>query len=183
MHNPSVVIALAAATVSASSGFDPLGNSFGVPGKNASYDYVVVGGGTAGLTIAARLAEGSNTTVAVVEAGGFYQMDNGNGRSVYIAKWWLLILMLTHSSVIPGLCGAQGVDADAGKTLPQVDRNFTTTPQSGLGGRSIHYARGKTMGGFSALNFMVYHRGTKGPYDKWADEVADDSYTFDNLLP
>jgi choline dehydrogenase len=70
MHNPSVVIALAAATVSASRGFDPLGNSFGVPGKNASYDYVVVGGGTAGLTIAARLAEDSNTTVAVVEAGG-----------------------------------------------------------------------------------------------------------------
>jgi choline dehydrogenase len=86
MHTPSVVIALAAATASASSGFDPLGNSFGVPGKNASYDYVVVGGGTAGLTIAARLAEDNNITVAVIEAGGFYQMDNGNGRSVYIVK-------------------------------------------------------------------------------------------------
>jgi choline dehydrogenase len=91
--------------------------------------------------------------------------------------------MLTRSSVIPGLCGAQGVGADPGKTLPLIDWNFTTTPQSGLGGRSIHYARGKTLGGSSALNFMVYHRGTKGSYDKWADEVADDSYTFDNLLP
>ena len=57
-------------------------NSFGVPGINASYDYVVVGGGTAGLTIAARLAEDSDVSVAVIEAGGWYQQDNGNGRCV-----------------------------------------------------------------------------------------------------
>jgi choline dehydrogenase len=57
-------------------------NSFGVPGVNATYDYVVIGGGTAGLTIAARLAEDSDVSVAVIEAGGFYQQDNGNGRCV-----------------------------------------------------------------------------------------------------
>lgn len=57
-------------------------NSFGVPGTNATYDYVVIGGGTAGLTIAARLAEDSDVSVAVIEAGGFYQQDNGNGRCV-----------------------------------------------------------------------------------------------------
>jgi len=57
-------------------------NSFGVPGINATYDYVVVGGGTAGLTIAARLAEDPDVSVAVIEAGGFYQQDNGNGRFV-----------------------------------------------------------------------------------------------------
>jgi ribulose 1,5-bisphosphate synthetase/thiazole synthase len=57
-------------------------NSFGVPGINATYDYVVVGGGTAGLTIAARLAEDLDVSVAVIEAGGFYQQDNGNGRCV-----------------------------------------------------------------------------------------------------
>jgi choline dehydrogenase len=57
-------------------------NSFGVPGVNATYDYVVIGGGTAGLTIAARLAEDSDVSVAVIEAGGFYQQDNGNGRYV-----------------------------------------------------------------------------------------------------
>lgn len=50
---------------------------FGVPGTSATYDYVVVGGGTAGLTIATRLAEG-NVSVAVVEAGGLYETDNGN---------------------------------------------------------------------------------------------------------
>ena len=57
-------------------------NSFGVPGVNATFDYVVVGGGTAGLTIAARLAEDPDVSVAVMEAGGFYQQDNGNGRYV-----------------------------------------------------------------------------------------------------
>jgi choline dehydrogenase-like flavoprotein len=57
-------------------------NSFGVPGIKATYDYVVIGGGTAGLTIAARLAEDSDISVAVIEAGGFYQQDNGNGRCV-----------------------------------------------------------------------------------------------------
>ncbi len=56
------------------------GNSFGVPGVNATYDYVIIGGGTAGLTIAARLAEDQDVSVAVVEGGGFYQIENGNGR-------------------------------------------------------------------------------------------------------
>ena len=50
--------------------------------RDDSYDYVIVGGGTGGLTIAARLAEDKNVSVAVIEAGGFYQIDNGNGRSV-----------------------------------------------------------------------------------------------------
>lgn len=76
----SSLFALAAKAVFALDGFDPLGNSFGVPGTSASYDFVIVGGGTGGLAIAARLAEGNNASVAVVEAGGFYQIDNGNGR-------------------------------------------------------------------------------------------------------
>jgi choline dehydrogenase len=78
-----IVLALAAQAASALNIFES-GNSFGVPGKNASYDYVIVGGGTGGLTIAARLAEDKNVSVAVIEAGGFYQIDNGNGRSVMI---------------------------------------------------------------------------------------------------
>lgn len=55
-----------------------LGSHFGVPGIAGSYDYVVVGGGTAGLTLARRLAAKSSVTVAVIEAGGFYELDNGN---------------------------------------------------------------------------------------------------------
>lgn len=55
-----------------------LGSHFGVPGLAATYDYVVVGGGTAGLTIARRLAANASTTVAVIEAGDFYEFSNGN---------------------------------------------------------------------------------------------------------
>ena len=73
--------------------------------------------------------------------------------------------------------------ADPEASLPLIDWGFVTTPQPGLGNRSIHYARGKTLGGSSALNFMLYHRGTNGSYDKWAHEVDDESYTFDKLLP
>lgn len=53
-----------------------LGSSFGVPGSDQSFDYVVLGGGNAGLTIATRLAE--TATVAVIEAGSFYEISNGN---------------------------------------------------------------------------------------------------------
>lgn len=82
MHLPTTILALASTTVLAQSSFDSFATSFGKPGKNASYDYVIVGGGTGGLTIAARLAEDKNISVAVIEAGGFYQVDNGEGRSV-----------------------------------------------------------------------------------------------------
>ena len=55
-----------------------LGSSFGVPGTNATFDYIIVGGGTAGLTVATRLAQQQSGRVAVVEAGGFYEIGNGN---------------------------------------------------------------------------------------------------------
>ncbi|KAI4191856.1 MAG: hypothetical protein LQ348_003397 [Seirophora lacunosa] len=55
-----------------------LGSHFGVPGILATYDYVIVGGGTAGLTLARRLVANTSVTVAVIEAGGFYETDNGN---------------------------------------------------------------------------------------------------------
>lgn len=51
---------------------------FGNVGENGTYDYVVIGGGTAGLTIAMRLAENESLNVAVIEAGDFYEKDNGN---------------------------------------------------------------------------------------------------------
>jgi len=76
------ILTVAVKAVLAQNPFNSLATSFGAPGKNASYDYVVVGGGTGGLAIAARLAEDKNVSVAVIEAGGFYQIDNGEGRSV-----------------------------------------------------------------------------------------------------
>jgi choline dehydrogenase len=65
--------------LAASTTFNPgAGNSFGRRNQNETYDYVVVGTGTAGLAVAMRLAENTSYTVAVVEAGGFYQIENGN---------------------------------------------------------------------------------------------------------
>ncbi len=55
-----------------------LGSHFGVPDIPVQYDYVIVGGGTAGLVMARRLAANTSFTVAVIEAGGFYEFDNGN---------------------------------------------------------------------------------------------------------
>lgn len=106
------------------------GNNFGIPGQNATYDYIVVGGGTAGLALATRLAENGSLTVAVIEAGGFYEIDNGN------------------TSVIPGL----GLVYDATTTLltnayPSVDWGLNTTPQAGLNNQTYHYWRGRTLGG------------------------------------
>jgi choline dehydrogenase-like flavoprotein len=59
-----------------------LGSHFGIIGFNASFDYVVIGGGTAGLTIATRLAQSGRFSVAVIEAGGFAEFDNGNLTSI-----------------------------------------------------------------------------------------------------
>lgn len=70
----------------------PSGSSFGIPGENATFDYIVVGGGNAGLTIATRLAQQQAGSVAVVEAGSFYETGNGNRSQVpffdhyYISK-------------------------------------------------------------------------------------------------
>lgn len=88
-----------------------LGSSFGVPGANATFDYVVVGGGTAGLTIATRLAEDRSLSVAVVEAGGFYEIDNGN------------------LSIIPGQTG-WFTGSDPKDFQPLVDWGFSTEPQA-----------------------------------------------------
>lgn len=139
----------------------------GAPGANASYDYVVIGGGTAGITIASRLAEDPTLSVAIIEAGGFYETDNGN------------------YSVIPGLALSSPFLSTTVPYQPQplVDWSLVSVPQTGAGGRQIHYAQGKTLAGSSALNSMAYHRASSGTYQRWANLVGDQSYTFTNLLP
>lgn len=86
-----------------------LGSSFGVPG-NQSFDYVIVGGGTAGLALANRLSENPAFSVAVIEAGGFYEISNGN------------------LSQIP-LDVPIGTDKNTQNYNPLVDWGFVTTPQ------------------------------------------------------
>ncbi|KAL9630971.1 MAG: hypothetical protein Q9204_004455 [Flavoplaca sp. TL-2023a] len=79
----SLVSADVAATITRDGVTSIYGNSFGVPGVEATYDYVVIGGGTAGNTVAARLAQDpANYSVAVIEAGSFYEILNGNYTQV-----------------------------------------------------------------------------------------------------
>ncbi|KAK6412429.1 hypothetical protein LTR81_013556 [Elasticomyces elasticus] len=142
----------------------PVGSSFAVNGENATYDYVIVGGGTAGLAIATRLAQGERYSVAVLEAGGFYEIDNGN------------------RSVVPGYdFYSNGATLDGAN--PQIDWMLLTTPQAGGNNKSVHYARGKCLGGSSARNYMVYQRPTVGSMQMWAEKVEDESWSWDNVLP
>jgi choline dehydrogenase len=134
-----------------------LGSSFGTP-INSTYDYVIVGGGNAGLVLANRLSFG-NHTVAVIEAGSFYEIDNGNVSQIPRYVW---------SGVI-------------GDVNPLVDWEFETEPEAGIGGAKMHYPRGKTLGGSSARNNMIYQRPTKGSLQKWAEDVGDESYRWENF--
>lgn len=124
----------------------------------------MIGGGTAGLAIASKLAE--TASVAVIEAGGFYEQDNGN------------------LSIIPGLAFTQSILAttEMYPEQPLIDWGVITSPQTGADNRRMHYAQGKTLGGCSAINIMAYHRATEGTYQRWADLVGDSSYTLPNLL-
>ncbi|RMX71356.1 hypothetical protein D0869_15718 [Hortaea werneckii] len=142
-----------------------LGSFFGLPGQDAVYDYVVVGGGLAGLVTATRLAENGTFSVAVVEAGSFYEFTNSNKSQI---PWY------SESSVS---------DDPEGYINLLIDWGLVTTPQPQLNNRRIHYAQGKTLGGSSARNQMIYDRGSKGSYDYWAELVGDESYKWDNILP
>ncbi|CAG8978030.1 hypothetical protein HYALB_00000700 [Hymenoscyphus albidus] len=66
---------------------------------------------------------------------------------------------------------------------PLIDWGLISVPQPRFGNKRFHYAQGKTLGGSSGINIMGYHRGTTGTYQRWADIVEDQSYTFNNLLP
>ncbi|KAF2496541.1 alcohol oxidase [Lophium mytilinum] len=137
-----------------------LGSSFGIP-ASATYDYVVVGGGTAGLTIAARLAENPRFSVAVIEAGSFYEISNGNLSQVPAFDYYWT-----------------GKDYN-----PLVDWGYQTVPQKGISDAIVHYPRGKCLGGSSARNYMAYTRGSARSYDLWADSVGDPNYKWLSFLP
>ncbi|RAK74475.1 GMC family oxidoreductase [Aspergillus fijiensis CBS 313.89] len=121
-------------------------------------DYVVVGGGASGLTVASRLSEDPSVTVAIVEAGSFYQD-------------------VSNASVVPGYAA----DYLTGHIPPELDWGFDTEPQAGADGRVKHYTNAKTLGGNSAFNLMAYMTTSVGAMQKWAEEVDDDSWTYANV--
>ncbi|KAJ5145865.1 uncharacterized protein N7515_000429 [Penicillium bovifimosum] len=131
-----------------------------IPFANQTFDYVVVGGGTAGSAIATRLAQ-NNFTVVLIEAGRYYERGS--------------LIEIPAAAVVP-------VGSDPTTSSPE-DWGFVTRNQPGANGRAIHYARGKCLGGSSALNFMVYQRPTRQSMELWATAVNDRSYRFDEVLP
>ncbi|KZL75639.1 gmc oxidoreductase [Colletotrichum incanum] len=120
-----------------------------------SFDYIIIGGGTAGLVVASRLSEDDDVRVLVVEAGADRSADP---------------LVLT-----PGLvAGVYGKE--------EYDWNFTSVPQPGLNNRRINQARGKMLGGSSALNFMLMLYPSKAILDTWG-ALGNDGWSFDALTP
>ncbi|HEY1075287.1 MAG TPA: GMC family oxidoreductase N-terminal domain-containing protein, partial [Fontimonas sp.] len=120
-----------------------------------TYDYIIVGGGTAGCTLANRLSKDPANSVLLLEAGG---KDN-----------WIWI----HIPVGYLYCIGN----------PRTDWCYRTQPEEGLGGRSILYARGRVLGGSSSINAMIYMRGQTRDYDEWAQLTGDDSWRWDRVLP
>ncbi|KAF9482345.1 aryl-alcohol oxidase-like protein [Pholiota conissans] len=125
------------------------------------FDFVIVGGGTAGCVIANRLSEDPNVRVLVIEAGGRYAYPPFCGSDII---------------EIPFLVG----DATPGTKF---DWNYTTVPQKGLGGRSVTFPRGRVLGGSSSVNFMYYTRGPSDDFDRLAKVSGDSGWSWKEIFP
>ncbi|HZW22915.1 GMC family oxidoreductase [Noviherbaspirillum sp.] len=120
-----------------------------------TYDYIVIGAGTAGCVLANRLAQDKDISVLLIEAGR---------KDDYI---WI------HIPVGYLYC----------INNPRTDWLFRTEADPGLNGRALIYPRGKVLGGCSSINGMIYMRGQARDYDLWAELTGDDSWRWDNVLP
>ena len=120
-----------------------------------TFDYIIVGAGTAGCVLANRLSADPKNSVLLLEAGG---KDD-----------WIWI----HIPVGYLYCIGN----------PRTDWCYKTEPEPGLNGRSILYARGRVLGGSSSINAMLYLRGQARDYDKWAQLTGDARWSWQNVLP
>ncbi|PLN85039.1 putative choline dehydrogenase [Aspergillus taichungensis] len=120
--------------------------------SQSSFDYLIVGGGTAGLALAARLSEQSQWHIGVIEAGPAALDDPVIN--------------------VPGRYG----EALGGP----YDWQFETIAQPGLNGRALAWPRGKVLGGTSALNLMAWNRGHREDYDAW-EELGNEGWGWDGL--
>ncbi|KAK4107425.1 GMC oxidoreductase [Canariomyces notabilis] len=126
----------------------------GVSAKDETYDYIIVGGGTAGTALATRLSQGlPKSKILLIEAGPAAADE----------------LRIN----VPGLRGSI--------LGTSYDWNFTTVPQTSLGGRSIDVNRGKVLGGSSAMNYLCYDRASAPEYDAWR-ELGNKGWGWDAMI-
>jgi len=119
-----------------------------------TFDYIIVGGGTAGCLLANRLSADASKRVLLIEAG---RKDDYH---------WI------HVPV--GYLHCIG--------NPRTDWLYNTEPEAGLNGRSLRYPRGKTLGGSSSINGMIYMRGQSRDYERWSQLTGDDDWRWDSVL-
>ena len=121
------------------------------------YDYVIVGGGSAGCVLANRLSADPNNEVLVLEAG----------RPDY--KWDVYIHM------------PAALMFAIGNRL--YDWKYESEPEPGMAGRRVYHARGKVLGGSSSINGMIFQRGNPMDYDKWAELTGMEGWSYEHCLP
>ncbi len=119
-----------------------------------AFDYVIAGGGSAGCVLAGRLSEDPAVSVCLLEAGG-------KGDS-WVVNTPMAVVAMVRSRLH--------------------NWAFETVPQSGLGGRRGYQPRGRALGGSSAINAMVYIRGHRSDYDRWA-AMGNEGWSYEAVLP
>lgn len=121
--------------------------------SHESFDYIVVGAGAAGCPVASRLTEDPSISVLLLEAGG--------------RDWNPLIHLPMGFTKL---------------TTPDVNWGFSTVPQKQLNNRRMHYPQGRTLGGSTSINAMIYIRGAHQDYDRWRD-LGNEGWGFEDVLP